>query len=79
MNEPDNLTGWIDPTGRAWVRVDDCPGSLGPWWCRLADSPSIGAAHDWETVAFLWKGSLTPASPDLTAETIELVRQEVAR
>lgn len=85
MNEPDNLTGWVDRFGGTWVRVDDCPGQFGCWWPRT-DGPGfeprvhdgIGQARTWDQVEFDY-APLTPADAALTAETIELVRWEVAR
>lgn len=34
MNEPDDLTGWVDRNGDVWVRVDDCPNRQPRevWW-----------------------------------------------
>ncbi len=84
MDEPDDLTGWVDKTGGTWVRVDDCPGRSGPWWPRT-DGPhwdprvhsKIGNSFQWE-----WMDDYRPfteASPELTAETIALVRAAYAR
>jgi hypothetical protein len=89
VNEPDNLTGWVDSSGGTWVRVDDCRdyriGGVtfqhwGTWWPRC-DGPGwersewdrIGQPRPWEQVLVDWP-VLTPASPELTAETIALVR-----
>jgi len=73
--EPDNLTGWTDQAGHIWVRVDDHPGSRGSWWPRTPTG--VGTSRSWDEFddvdGFGW-GLLTPASPELTAETIALVR-----
>lgn len=77
MNEPDDLTGWVDRFGGTWVRVDDCPGPYGDsWWSMTACQ--IGDPCDWDMVEFDY-GPLTPADGAVTAETIELVRQEWSR
>lgn len=81
MREPDNLTGWVDSSGGTWVRVDDCPGSWGNWYPRC-DGPGfdarehnkIGQSRPFDQVLVDWP-ELTPASPELTAETIALVRK----
>lgn len=89
MNEPDNLTGWVDKTGGTWVRVDDIPDRLiggvtfprwGHWWPRT-DGPGfepqahdrIGQPRPWDQVEYVY-APLVPAPPELTAETIALVR-----
>jgi hypothetical protein len=86
MNEPDNLTGWVDKHGGTWVRVDDCPGQYdGTWWPRC-DGPGfepqahdrIGQSRPWSRVDDTY-GPFTAASPELIAETIELVRREWSR
>lgn len=85
MNEPDNLTGWVDSSGGTWVRVDDCPGTAGTWYPRLngpgfdpGEWDSIGQGHSFEDVLENWP-VLTPAAPELTAETIDLVRRAWSR
>lgn len=83
MNEPENLTGWVDRMGGTWVRVDDCPGQYGGRWWPRTDGPGfearvhdvIGQSRDWGQVEFDYT-PLAPADPDLTAETIDLVRKE---
>lgn len=80
MNEPDNLTGWVDDANYIWVRVDDCPGSRGCWWPRMPTG--VGTSRSWdefeESEGFGW-GPLTAASGELTTETIDLVRRERSR
>lgn len=84
MNEPGDLTGWVDRFGGTWVRVDDCPGQYGSWYPRC-DGPGfderahgdIGTGRPWEWLADYVP--LAPASSELTAETIELVRREASR
>ncbi|WP_213004793.1 hypothetical protein [Paractinoplanes toevensis] len=86
MREPDNLTGWVDKFGATWVRVDDCPAPqyalfAGSSWYPRTDGPvfephsqnGIGQPRPWDQVEFDY-APLTPASPELTAETIALVR-----
>ncbi|MBB3099062.1 hypothetical protein FHR83_006768 [Actinoplanes campanulatus] len=90
MNEPDNLTGWVDRLGGTWVRVDDCPAPsyaifAGSSWYPRTDGPGfdpqvhdgIGQPRSWDQVEYDF-APLTPASPELTAETIALVRRAVS-
>lgn len=83
MTEPENFTGWVDRSGGTWVRVDDCPGQYGGTWWPRCDGPGrepwahdqIGQSRGWDQVEYDY-APLTPADPDLTAETINLVRKE---
>jgi hypothetical protein len=90
VNEPDNLTGWVDRLGGTWVRVDDCPSPSyalfgGSTWYPRTDGPGwdervrdgIGQARPWDQVVFDY-APLIPAGPVLTAETITLVRKSKA-
>lgn len=91
MDEPDNLTGWVDSSDGTWVRVDDCPASefelfTGSTWWPRCDGPGwdrsewdrIGQARPWEQVIVHWP-ELTPAGPERTAETVALVREQWSR
>lgn len=85
VNEPDDLTGWVDCAGGLWVRVDDCPGRYGTWYPRRGgpgfnddrETGDIGTGIPWAWLVDY--APLTAASPEATTETIEMVRTEWAR
>ncbi len=80
MNEPDNLTGWVDHYGTVWVRVDDCPGGTGATWWPLSPSQSgVGSPKGWGYVQGGGFEDPVPADPAVTAETIEMARLEWAK
>jgi hypothetical protein len=85
VNEPEDLTAWVDRDGGTWVRVDDCPGRWGTWW-PLTDGPGsdpqvqdgVGQARTWDEVDPEY-GPFTEADPVRAARALDLVRQEAAR
>jgi hypothetical protein len=82
VNEPADLTGWVDRFGDTWVRVDELTGRYGPWW-PLTDGPhwddgasAVGNSCIWAEVEEY--GPFTPADPARTAAAIDRVRRAAA-
>ncbi len=85
MNEPANLTAWVDRGGDTWVRVDEPqrPDQWGPWW-PLTDGPGwepwarggLGQPRPWNQVEE--HGPFVKADADLTRMAVDKVRQRLA-
>lgn len=79
MNEPADLTAWVDRHGDTWVRVDEVGSEWnGPWRC-LCDGPGWdrpghpGGCRDWNFVSDY--GPFIQADPQRTAAAIARIRQ----
>ncbi len=75
MDEPADLTGWLDRFSTVWVRVDD--GAQHAWWPVDPDCGVVGErCHDW--VAVDRHGPWLRADDALTRLAVDKVRRVAA-
>lgn len=78
MNEPADLTAWVDRVGDTWVRVDEVAGWTGAWRC-LCDGPGWddpghpGGGRMWRNIRDY--GPFVQADPQRTAAAVGRIRQ----